>query len=123
MAECEEVAASMLPTYLEWNSTLPDMKQAHSMAKIRNWVQTQMRAFESYTVMDNVTEALIELVMPNRQRSDGKLAHAWVKGAYVGFDVRSILHTMDVCIDCGVLKGPPEHPETPCKGKVKVTLR
>jgi hypothetical protein len=66
MSECEEVAKTMIPRYLEWNTTLPWIKQGHSMAKIRQWVMDQMKEYESYTVIDNVAEALIELVMPNR---------------------------------------------------------
>lgn len=71
---------------------------------------------------DLLLVAITEVIMDNT-REDGKPAHEWVLGKDAGFDRRSVLYTMYLCKNCGVLKGYPKNPETPCKGKVKVTLR
>ena len=116
MTEADEVAAAMLPKYLQECSL-------HSMAGVREWVMKELSAYESYNVIDAVQAALIALVMPNRTRSDGKLAHVWITGEQAGFAENSMLYKMQMCRDCGVLKGPDKYPESPCKGKVRVTTR
>lgn len=59
----------------------------------------------------------------NNTRSDGKPAHEWVQGKDVGMGHGSMLCNHWLCKNCGVLKGPPQYPETACKGRVKVALR
>lgn len=59
----------------------------------------------------------------NSLRSDGKPAHVWKTGGELGMPAHSRLYTMDVCKNCGVLRGLPNHPETACKGTIQVTLR
>jgi hypothetical protein len=63
MDECDEVAAAMLPKYLEWKAGLPFPFQGHSSASVANYVMAQLREYESYVVIDNVTEALQKLVL------------------------------------------------------------
>lgn len=58
-----------------------------------------------------------------RLRSDGKLAHLWVKGYDMGFTATSKLFNVEMCRDCGVLRSLKQWPETPCKGRVKVKTR
>ena len=53
-SECEEMAESLLPKYLEGHN-------AHSRHGIARWVSNQMK-HESKTVIDNVTHHLQELV-------------------------------------------------------------
>ena len=119
MTECEELAEALLPLYL---------KQARfhngvSMQGIKAFVHAQLSAYESINVMDQVIETMIRIAMPERIRSDGKLAHAWIEGRHAGFRPTSRLYHLNVCRDCGVIKGHPDHPETACKGRVSVTTR
>lgn len=120
MTEAEEVAETLVKPYLEWCSSMGIFP---SMNGIRIYVLQQLRKYESYSVMDAVTVALQAVVMPDRYRSDGKLAHAWLKGKHLGFKENSRLYDMYVCRDCGVMRGDPKYPETPCRGKVSVTTR
>lgn len=116
MTEADEVAAAMLPKYLKECSV-------HSTVSVKNWVMQELEATESYNVIDAVQAALVSLVMVNHTRSDGKLAHAWVTGQQLGFKPNSRLYSKNICRECGVLRGPVQYPETPCKGKIKVTTR
>lgn len=63
MEECEEVARTMLPRYLDWKANLPWSMPGHSMTGIASWVMQELRATESYVVIDNVTEHLQQLVL------------------------------------------------------------
>ena len=56
-------------------------------------------------------------------RLDGKPAHVWKYGAELGLQPRSKLYDREMCKNCGVLRGDPKYPETPCRGTVRVTLR
>lgn len=119
MTECEELAEALLPLCI---------KQAQSgngvsMQGIKAFVHAQLSAYESINVMDQVIEHMIRIAMPERVRSDGKLAHAWIEGRYVGFPPTSRLYHLKVCRDCGVVQAPPNVPETPCKGLIRVAFR
>lgn len=54
--ECQEIAEGLLPKYLE------EHQDYHSMHGIAKWVMGQLSRDESYTVIDNVTHHLQELV-------------------------------------------------------------
>ena len=56
-------------------------------------------------------------------RLDGKPAHVWKYGAELGLQPSSKLYDLEACKNCGVLRGDPKYPETPCKGAVHVTTR
>lgn len=56
-------------------------------------------------------------------REDGKPAHTWERADILGLKFAAISGSTLICKHCGVLKGSPRYPETPCKGKVKITLR
>ena len=119
MTECEELAEALLPLYL---------KQAQSgngvsIQGIKSFVFAEMSAYESINVMDQVIETMIRIAMPERIRSDGKLAHAWIEGRHVGFRPTSRLYHLNVCRDCGVVQDLSNVPETPCKGLVRITTR
>ena len=120
MTEIEEVAIAMIPEYFKM---LKEEGKSPSRVSIRNFVSLQMAATESFNVMDGVASFMIKTIMPNRTREDGKLAHAWIKGEYLGLPKNSLLYDLMVCRDCGVVKGHPDHPETACKGRVSVTTR
>lgn len=66
MTEVDEVAAAMLPKYLEHMKGAPEVYQGHSAVGIRKYVMRELRATESYNVIDAVSDALIELVFPNK---------------------------------------------------------
>ena len=119
MTEIEEVAIAMIPEYFKM---LKKEGKSPSRVSIRNFVLMNMSDTESFNVMDDVTSFMIKIIMPNRTREDGKLAHAWIKGEYLGLSKDSSLYDLMVCRDCGVIKGHPDHPETACKGKVSVTI-
>lgn len=65
MTEAEEVAAAMLPNYLEHKKRVPVFYRGHSVVGVRDYVMRQLQATESYTVIDAVSDALVELVFPN----------------------------------------------------------
>ena len=65
MSEVEEVATAMLPRYLEHMKSAPWIYQGHTVVGIREYVMRELRATESYGVIDGVSDALIELVFPN----------------------------------------------------------
>lgn len=46
--------------------------------------------------------------------------HHWVRGSTLSFNPQSRLYHAMVCKNCGVIRG---NTETPCRGRVKVTLR
>ena len=64
MTECEELAESLIPKFYEWNSSKPYVNQGLSTTKIKQWIMEQLRATESYVVIDNVTEYMINKLMP-----------------------------------------------------------
>ena len=53
----------MLPGYLAYKASLPWQQQGHSSSAIAKYVMAELRATESYVVIDNVTEALQKLVL------------------------------------------------------------
>lgn len=120
MTEIEEVAIAMIPEYFKM---LKEEGKAPSVTSICAFVVTNMSATESYNVMDGVASSMAKIIMPDRTREDGKLAHAWIKGEYLGLLKDSLLYDQMVCRDCGVIKGHPGYPETACKGRVSVTIR
>lgn len=65
MTEIEEVATAMLPRYLEHMKSVPWTYQGHTVVGIREYVMRELRATESYGVIDAVSYALIELVFPD----------------------------------------------------------
>ena len=67
MTECEELAESLIPKFNEWNSSKPYVEQGLSTVKIKQWVLKQLRAYESYVVIDNVSEYMINTLMPNKR--------------------------------------------------------
>lgn len=120
MTEIEEVAIAMIPEYFKM---LKEEGKAPSVIGISTFVVNNMSATESFNVMDGVANYMVNTIMPIRTREDGKLAHAWIKGEYLGLPESSLLYNQMVCRDCGVVKGHPDHPETACKGRVSVTTR
>lgn len=65
MTEAEEVAAAMLPDYLEYKKSASMSYRGHSAVGVRNYVMRQLQDTESYNVIDAVSDALVELVFPN----------------------------------------------------------
>ena len=120
MTEIEKVAIAMIPKYLKM---LKEEGKAPSVIGISTFVVNNMSATESFNVMDGVANYMANTIMPIRTREDGKLAHAWIKGEYLGLPESSLLYNQMVCRDCGVVKGHPDRPETACKGRVSVTTR
>ena len=120
MTEIEEVAIAMIPEYLKM---LKEEGKAPSVIGISTFVVMNMSDTESFNVMDGVANYMANTIMPIRTREDGKLAHAWIKGEYLGLPKDSLLYDLMVCRDCGVIKGHPDRPETACKGRVSVTTR
>ena len=120
MTKIEEVAIAMIPEYFKM---LKEEGKAPSVIGISTFVVNNMSATESFNVMDGVANCMANIIMPIRTREDGKLAHAWIKGEYLGLPKDSLLYDLMVCRDCGVIKGHPDHPETACKGSVSVTTR
>lgn len=47
---------------------------------------------------------------------DGKPTHDWKFGSELGIQPHSKLYSLEMCKNCGVLRGDPKYPETPCKG-------
>lgn len=119
MTECEELAEALLPLYLKKAQS----GNGVSLQGIKSFVFAEMSAYESINVMDQVIGHMIRIAMPERTRSDGKLAHAWIEGRYVGLPPTSRLYHLKVCRDCGVVQAPPNVPESPCKGLIRVTIR
>lgn len=120
MTEIEEVAIAMIPEYFKM---LKEEDKAPSVTGICAFVVMNMSDTESFKVMDGVASSMVKIIMPDRTREDGKLAHAWIKGEYLGLPKDSLLYDLMVCRDCGVIKGHPDRPETACKGRVSVTTR
>lgn len=116
MTEAEEVAENLLPKYFA-------EVYIHSGVGLRRWVTEQLRATQSYNTIDAVAEAMDKIIFPPRTREDGKLAHVWLEGKYLGFSQNSKLYDKEMCRDCGVIRPHPAYPETPCKGNVRVTPR
>lgn len=109
MTEAEEVAESLLPLYLKTVSL-------HSVEGVKRFVSAKLSATESYSVIDAVTDAMVKLAMPDRTRADGKLGHAWFTGKQLGMPEISLLYKLKCCRDCGIVRGPENLPDTPCKG-------
>ena len=63
MSEVDEVALSLKDGYLQYQAA---RGRNPSMESIREYVHMRLRGYESYHVMGNVADSLIELVMPNR---------------------------------------------------------
>lgn len=95
MDECQELAQSLFPRYLAWNLTLDYVHQGHSAVKVTNWVMQELRATESYVVIDNVTEQLLKLVF-----DDGRNIHKFVRYPNGYITPRSGLSTED-CQELG----------------------
>lgn len=109
MTEADEVAASMLE---QWFAT--------SGPSLSEFVRA-MLPDSSEQMIDDVFLSLNALIL--ERRHDGKLAHMWVLGVEAGMKPTSILADLDVCKNCGVLRGDPKYPETACKGKTTVKPR
>ena len=54
---------------------------------------------------------------------DGKPAHDWKFGSELGIQPHSKLYSLEMCKNCGVLRGDPKYPEKLCKGTIHVSLR
>lgn len=109
MTEADEVAAALIPFWFK-----------SPRLDLTNWVRKALPD-ESETVISNVIESLNLQLLDYRE--DGKLKHRWMIGQQLGFKPNSRLYSKNICRECGVLRGPIQYPETPCKGKIKVTLR
>lgn len=109
MTEADEVAESLIPAWFE-----------SEQLDLPGWVREQLKE-QSVVVISNVIESLNQQLKAYHE--DGKLKHVWVTGEQVGFQPTSLLYRMQMCKNCGVLKGPDKYPESPCKGKVRVTTR
>jgi hypothetical protein len=64
MTECEEVARAMLPRFLAERDAAHN--QGRMFMRPQDYVMRELRATESYTVIDNVSAALVALVYPPR---------------------------------------------------------
>lgn len=109
MSEADEIAASLLK---QWFKT--------SGCSLSEYINAMLPE-SSEQMRDDVKEAMeVEL---RKYRHDGKLSHVWKLGVQVGMRPTSILADIDVCANCGVLRGNSKYPETACKGKTTVKPR
>lgn len=63
MSETQELAAALLPVYLEWVKTLPANEQGYSLRRITKWAWEQLHAYNSLGVIEEVTKELDQLVL------------------------------------------------------------
>lgn len=109
MSEADEIAATLLE---QWFKT--------SGSSLSEYINAMLPE-SSEQMRDDVKESMeVEL---RKYRHDGKLSHVWKLGAEVGMRPTSILADIDVCANCGVLRGDSKYPETACKGKTTVKPR